>query len=238
MVSSLNINIINEARQFVKESMKTNDPSHDWNHVERVHKMAVFLAKEEKKLNPNLNFDIEIVELAALFHDIVDFKYNTDKSNLDEISEKILDQFFSKFNYPREKIKIILYIISNISWRKELELSEMPNDVPLELKVVRDADRLDAIGAIGVARCMAFTGAKNRPFYSDDLKPIEAMTAEQYNNQTIKNESTAINHFYEKLVKIKDKITTQSGMKLAQDRHNFLIQYLDQFKKELDLIDC
>lgn len=236
MVSFLNQDIINEAKEFVKDSMKTNDPSHDWNHVERVHKMAVFLAIEEKKLDPDLNFDMEIVELAALFHDIVDFKYNVDKSNLDEISEKILDQFFSRFNYSKDKIKQILYIISNISWRKELEQSKGSVDVPIELKVVRDADRLDAIGAIGVARCMAFTGAKNRPFYLADLKPIETMTAEQYNNQTIRNESTAINHFYEKLIKIKEKITTQSGMKLAQDRHNFLIQYLDQFKKELDLM--
>ncbi|RNA34376.1 phosphohydrolase [Brachionus plicatilis] len=233
---SPNFDIINEAKNFVKDSMKSNDPSHDWNHVERVYKMSVYLANAEKKLDQNLQFDLDVVELAALFHDIVDFKYNTDKSNLDEISEKILNDFLSQFNYPKQKIDKIFYIISNISWRKQLEASSKEGDVPFELKVVRDADRLDAIGAIGVARCMAFTGAKNRPFYQKDLKPIENMTADQYNKQTVKNDSTAINHFHEKLVKIKDKMLTETGKKLALDRHNFMVQYLDQFEKELQLV--
>lgn len=235
MVAS-NPDIINEAKRFVKESMKSNDPSHDWNHVERVYKLAIYLSNEEKQLNPNIYFDMEIVELAALFHDIVDFKYNSHISNLDDMSEKILNEFFEKFNYPKEKIDKILSIISNISWRKELELSSKANEISFELKVVRDADRLDAIGAVGIARCMAFTGAKNRPIYQADLKPIENMTADQYNKQTIKNESTAINHFYEKLVKIKDKMTTETGKKLALERHNFMIQYLNQFDKEISLV--
>ena len=125
-----------------------------------------------------------------------------------------------------------MYIILNISWRKELESNSNQNDVIYELKIVRDADRLDAIGAIGIARCFGFSGVKMRPFHIDDLKPIENMNAEQYNTQTIKNQSTAINHFHEKLLLLKDRILTQTGRKLAEQRHDYMLGYLKQFDME------
>lgn len=121
----------------------------------------------------------------------------------------------------------------NISWRKELELCQSPQDIPIELKIVRDADRLDAIGAVGVARCFAFSGAKYRPLYVENEKPILNMTAEEYNKQTIKNESNAVNHFYEKLLLIKDKMQTGTGKLLAEQRHEFMVQYLKQFDLEV-----
>lgn len=225
--------IIEAAENFTKNFMKNNDPSHDWYHVERVYKNAIYIAEQEKSLNNELDFDLEIVKLAALFHDVVDFKYDHDKSkSLDEIANERLSEVFSPYEYPKEKIDKVLHIILNISWRKELEKSQNSQDIPIELKIVRDADRLDAIGAVGVARCMAFSGAKNRPIFIEGVKPIINMTAEQYNNQTIKNESTAINHFYEKLLLIKDKMQTETGKRLAQQRHDFMIKYLEQFNLE------
>ncbi|CAF0981068.1 unnamed protein product [Brachionus calyciflorus] len=231
-----NLNLIEEAKNFSRNFMQNNDPSHDWNHVERVYKNAMFLIEQEKKLNENLVYDLEVIQLAALFHDIIDFKYDHDKSkSLDQIAQDRLGEFFSRFNLSMDKQEQVLHIILNISWRKELEMGQKSDRIPIELKIVRDADRLDAIGAVGVARCMAFSGAKNRPIYIEGVEPIHNMTAEQYNNQTIKNESTAINHFYEKLLLIKDKMQTQTGKKMALERHEFMLQYLNQFDTEIKL---
>lgn len=126
-----------------------------------------------------------------------------------------------------------------MSWRKELENkepSEQANKCQIELDIVRDSDRLDAIGAVGIARCFAFSGAKYRPLHLKNVKPIENMTAEQYNKQSINNESTAVNHFYEKLLLIKDKMKTETGKKLAEQRTNFMTEYLKQFDREVALL--
>ena len=148
------MNLIESAKETVKELMKSNDPSHDWYHVERVWKNAVHIAEQEKILNKDLIIDMEIVELAALFHDVVDFKYDHDKNrDLKDIAHERLETFFAKHSYPSDKIEKIIHIILNISWRKELEQREkLIVDIPFELKIVRDSDRLDAIGAIGIAR--------------------------------------------------------------------------------------
>ncbi len=231
--------VIENAKSYVKVLMKNNDPSHDWYHVERVWKNAVHICNREKLLNPSLNIDSEIVHLAALFHDAVDFKYDhkyeTAKTDMKDIAMLRLHEFFEANSISNEKIEKILYIILNISWRKELESKENQNELPIELKIVRDADRLDAIGAVGISRCFAYTGAKNRPFQIESIRPIMEMTAEQYNKQTITNESTAINHFYEKLLHIKDKMQTQTGKLLAQERHEFLQAFLKQFDHEIKI---
>ncbi len=148
------LNLIESAKETVRDLMKHNDPSHDWYHVERVWKNAKYIAEQERILNKELDFDMEIVELAALFHDIVDFKYEHDKNrDLKDIALERLSPFFTKNSYPLNKIEKIIYIILNISWRKELEQREkLILDIPFELKIVRDSDRLDAIGAIGIAR--------------------------------------------------------------------------------------
>lgn len=232
-----NSDILNAARSHVQELMKNNDPSHDWHHVERVYKNALHLYETEKASNDGLELDLLVIQLAALFHDVVDFKYEHSKSkSLDEIAHERLSDFFNKFqsvctNEQKEKI---IYIIMNISWRKELEAGNK-QIITHELRIVRDADRLDAIGAVGVARCMAFSAAKMRPFFIEELKPIHEMTAEEYNRQTIKNQSTAINHFYEKLLLIKDKMQTETGKNLAKQRHDFMQLYLNQFDREIKI---
>ncbi len=109
--------------------------------------------------------------------------------------------------------------------------------IPGELKIVRDADRLDAIGAIGIARCFAFSGVKFRPFFVEEIKPMHQMSAEDYNRQTVLNQSTAINHFHEKLMLIKDKMQTKSGKQIAENRTEFMSAYLKQFDNELNLLD-
>jgi uncharacterized protein len=220
--------------------MKANDPSHDWFHVERVYKTAVYLTRQEQLLHPDRHYDQEIIELAALFHDAVDFKYDHDKGkSLNVIAEERLRPFFGSFAYPADRVDKIIFIILNISWRKELENSDKQVDASLncelELNIVRDADRLDAIGAVGIARCMAFSGAKMRPLYVEGVRPIENMTAAQYNEQAVKNESTAINHFHEKLLLIKDKMKTETGKRLASQRNDFMVEYLRHFDLEVSL---
>ena len=181
-----------------------------------------------------------VVELAALFHDIVDFKYDHDKSkSLREIAVERLQEFFEKNSHNQitsDQQESIIDIILNISWRNELEQPRAPSEMTTEFKIVQDSDRLDAIGAIGVARCFAFSGAKMRPFYLEDVAPIENMSSEQYNLQTIKNQSTAINHFYEKLLLIKSKMKTPAGQALAEKRHDYMIAFLKQFDDECQLL--
>ena len=149
-------NLIEAAKKHVQELMKSNDPSHDWYHVERVYKNACYLAEQESLLNKDLHLDLNVIELAALFHDIVDFKYDHEKLiSLEEIANERLNNFFTNYKeeLSEEQIKKIIFIILNISWRKELEADQNQENIMHELKIVRDADRLDAIGAVGIARC-------------------------------------------------------------------------------------
>jgi uncharacterized protein len=228
-----NSNLINKALEYAKELMKTNDSSHDWYHVERVWKNALFIAKEERCLDDKPCFDMEVIELAAIFHDIVDFKYDHDKGKtLEELANERLNNFFSEHEYPDDKIKKIIYIILNISWRKELEQNNHV-EIPVELKIVRDSDRLESI------QLFSYSGAINEPLYIDAMKPSLNMSAQEYNSKTLdkkKNDSTAINFFYEKLLLIKDKMQTKTGIRLAEQRHEFLLKYLGQFHDEINLI--
>ena len=228
--------LLDSAVFFVKGQMKNNDPSHDWHHVERVWKNAVYICGQEKLLNPHAVFDQEIVELAALFHDLVDYKYDYgENKDLSTLATEKLEPFFSKHSYPDEKRKQIIFIILNVSWRKELENKDVTNGVPVELKIIRDSDRLESIGAIGVARCFSYAGTKNQPLYVANTQPVLNMTAEQYNKQTLENNAIAFNFFYEKLVLIRDKMQTVTGRKLAEQRHEFMLAFLQQFKRELTL---
>jgi uncharacterized protein len=241
-------NLIENAQLFVKELMRSNDPSHDWYHVERVWRNAVHIAKKEKEMNSQLEINMELVELSALFHDVVDFKYDHQKKinsstdihnscSLSEIARDRLRPFFEVNRVPFEIQEKVLYIILNISWRKQLdsEKSGQTEDNSMEFKIVRDADRLDAVGAIGIARCFGYSCIKNRPFYLPEIEPMRNMTAEEYNNQTRQNQGTAINHFHEKLLHIKDKMTTKTGIFLAEQRHRYMLDYLEQFNMENNL---
>ena len=205
--------IIEKTKEFVKQEMLKGDPGHDWQHVLRVNNTAKKIAKKEKA-------DFFIIELAVLFHDIADSKF----TNGDEtIAPKKIKDFLNSLKVDEETIEKVNYIVEYMSFKKN-----QPMDKSLEFKIVQDADRLDAIGAIGIARAFSFGGYKNRLIYSPDEKPNLNQTKEQY----VKAEGTTINHFYEKLLLLKDLMNTGTAKKLAEKRHKFMERYLEQFYKE------
>lgn len=207
--------IIQNTLIFVKETLKNAEGGHDFFHIKRVYKNALLIAKNE-------NADEFIVALGALLHDIADSKfYNGDET----IAPKKARTFLERQNVKEEVIVHIEAIIKNISF-KGGNFSQQFNSP--ELEVIQDADRLDAIGAIGIARCFNYGGFKNRVLYDPEIPPNLQMTKEEYKKST----APSINHFYEKLLLLKDKMNTVTGKKMAEERHNFMELYLEQFYKE------
>lgn len=207
--------IIQNTLIFVKETLKNAEGGHDFFHIKRVYKNALLIAKNE-------NVDEFIVALGALLHDIADSKfYNGDET----IAPKKARTFLERQNVKEEVIVHIEAIIKNISF-KGGNFSQQFNSP--ELEVIQDADRLDAIGAIGIARCFNYGGFKNRVLYDPEIPPNLQMTKEEYKKST----APSINHFYEKLLLLKDKMNTVTGKKMAEERHNFMELYLEQFYKE------
>ncbi len=212
--------IINETINFVKEQLKEAEGGHDWFHIERVYKNAVLIAKEE-------NVDIFIVSLGALLHDIADSKFH----NGDEtIGPKIAREFLENLNVDEDSISHVIQIIENISFKGGNTTQAFTS---AELDVIQDADRLDAIGAIGIARCFNYGGFKNRPLYDPEISPNLKMTKEEYKN----SKAPTINHFYEKLLLLKDRMNTSEGKKIAQQRHSFMEGFLEQFYNEWEGIN-
>lgn len=210
-------NVIQETIAFVKKTLDGAEGGHDWFHIERVYKNSLLIAKEEK-------VDMLIVSLGALLHDIADAKfYNGDES----IGPKIASDFLHSKKVTPEVIHQVVKIIENISFKSSLETKKERFN-SLELQVVQDADRLDAIGAIGIARTFNYGGFKNRALYNPDIPPNLNMTKEEYK----KSNAPTINHFYEKLLLLKDKMNTSSGKKIAEQRHSFMLQFLSQFNAE------
>ncbi|WP_299064074.1 HD domain-containing protein [uncultured Polaribacter sp.] len=209
--------IITATIAFVKEELKNAEGGHDWFHIERVFKNAILISKEEK-------VDVFIVSLAALLHDIADPKFhNGDES----IGPKITTEFLEKQHVKTTTIKHVVDIINNISFKNSFEKKQVQFKSK-ELEVVQDADRLDAIGAIGIARCFNYGGFKNRALYNPEIIPNLNMTKEEYKNSN----APTINHFYEKLLLLKDKMNTASGKKIATERHLFMETFLKQFYEE------
>lgn len=209
--------IITATIAFVKEELKNAEGGHDWFHIERVFKNAILISKEEK-------VDVFIVSLAALLHDIADPKFhNGDES----IGPKIATEFLKKQHVKTTTIKHVVDIINNISFKNSFEKKQVQFKSK-ELEVVQDADRLDAIGAIGIARCFNYGGFKNRALYNPEIIPNLNMTKEEYKNSN----APTINHFYEKLLLLKDKMNTASGKKIAAERHLFMETFLKQFYEE------
>ncbi|MCJ7933040.1 MAG: HD domain-containing protein [Chryseobacterium sp.] len=201
--------------EFVKEKLKGAEAGHDWYHIERVWKLAGKIAETE-------DCNKEVVELSALLHDIADPKFH----NGDEtIAPKISKEFLEKQNVSHEIIDKVLFVIENISFKNRGNGLQNPS---IELKIVQDADRIDAIGAIGIARTFNFGGFKNNLMYDPEIKPNLTMSKEEYK----KSNGTTINHFYEKLLLLKDLMNTESGKKMAQERHDYMLNFLDQFYKE------
>ncbi len=217
----LSKNIINNTKAFVKQTLANAEGGHDWFHVLRVYNNAMHISKYE-------TVDTFVVSLAALLHDIADSKFH----NGDEtIGPRMAREFLFQQNVDSVIIEHVVHIIENISFKSSLPDSESnttPRFTSTELDVVQDADRLDAIGAIGIARCFNYGGFKNRALYDPDKKPNLNMTKAEYKT----SDAPTINHFYEKLLLLKDRMNTKTGKQLAEKRHNFMEQYLSQFYKE------
>ncbi len=206
---------IQQTIEFVKKELQNAEAGHDWWHIERVHKSAKAIAKEE-------NVDLDIVEFAALLHDIADAKFNDGD---EEIGPQKAGEFLKSINVNEKIIIHVQQIIRNMSFKSSL--GEINFTSP-EMLVVQDADRLDAIGAIGIARAFTYGGFKNRELYNPAIKPVINQSKEAYKNTT----APTINHFYEKLLLLKDKMNTLTGKKIALQRHEFMEQYLTQFYAE------
>ncbi|SDS47817.1 HD domain-containing protein [Winogradskyella sediminis] len=201
---------------FVKQELKTAEGGHDWFHTERVYKNALLIATKEP-------VDQLIVGLAALLHDIADSKfYNGDES----VGPKKARKFLLENNVDSTVIEHVTQIIEHMSFKNSFDLETSFSSK--EMEVVQDADRLDAIGAIGIARCFNYGGFKNRPLYNPDIKPNLKMTKAEYKN----SEAPTINHFYEKLLLLKDQVNTKTGKRLAEERHKYMESFLNQFLAE------
>ncbi|QCX40622.1 HD domain-containing protein [Aureibaculum algae] len=209
--------IISKTIDFVKDKLIGAEGGHDWFHIERVYNNAQLISKTE-------NADRFIVALGALLHDIADAKFHDGDET---VGPKVAREFLFQQNIDSTIIEHVIKIIENISYKSSLSKSQN-KFTSIELDIVQDADRLDAIGAIGIARCFNYGGFKNREIYNPDIAPNLNMTKEEYKNST----APTINHFYEKLLLLKDKMNTKSGKKIAKKRHEYMIKYLDQFDAE------
>jgi uncharacterized protein len=200
---------------FVKKQLAGAEGGHDWFHIERVYNNAILISNTE-------HVDKFVVTLGALLHDIADSKFH----NGDEtVGPKIAREFLFKLNVDSLVIEHVIHIIENISFKGGNEAQKFHSP---ELDVVQDADRLDAIGAVGIARCFNYGGFKNRQLYNPDIKPNRNMSKEEYKSST----GPTINHFYEKLLLLKDKMNTKTGHKIALQRHEYMKSFLNQFYNE------
>ena len=207
--------LIDKTILFVKATLAQAEGGHDWFHIERVYKNALLIAESEK-------CDVEIVQLGALLHDIADSKFHDGDES---IGPKTARTFLESEKVEPTIIDHVIAIIENISFKGGKVERQFSS---IELDIVQDADRLDAIGAIGIARTFNYGGFKNRALYNPEIAPNLTMTKDEYKN----NEAPTINHFYEKLLLLKDKMNTQTGKQIAQDRHRYMEDFLEQFYAE------
>ncbi len=211
--------IVEHTIEFVKDTLKNMEGGHDWFHIQRVFRNAILIAKEEET-------DILVVSLAALLHDIADSKFHDGDENRGP--EKAVE-FLRSLQLPSRTINHVRKIVAHLSFKNSLG-GKSKKFNSRELQVVQDADRLDAIGAIGIARAFNYGGFRNRSLYDPEIPPKLNMTKEEYKHSG----SPTINHFYEKLLLLKDMMNTPAGKRLAAERHQFMLLYLEQFYKEWD----
>jgi uncharacterized protein len=210
-----NRTIIEKTIEFVKSTLADAEGGHDWWHVYRVWKTSKHIAQFE-------DVDMFIVELGALLHDIADSKFH---GGNEEIGPQKAKEFLQSEGVSDEIISHVQNIIQNISFKG----GKLPQKFKSpELDVIQDADRLDALGAIGIARAFNYGGHKGRAIYNPEIKPDLNMSKEQYKNSN----APTLNHFYEKLLLLKDRMNTDTGKKMANERHEFMVNYLEQFFKE------
>ncbi len=208
--------LIEATKTFVKETLKDAEGGHDWFHIERVYKNALLIAKGE-------TVDLLVVTLGALLHDIADSKFHNGDST---IGPKVAGAFLLKHNLDSATINHVIKIIENISYSSNIGIENTFKSI--ELDVVQDADRLDAIGAIGIARTFNYGGFKNRALYNPEIKPNLNLTKAEYKASN----APTINHFYEKLLLLKDMMNTKTGGKIAKQRHQYMVDFLQQFDAE------
>lgn len=210
--------LLDKTRDYVKRTLEGAEGGHDWFHIERVAHNAKLIAKGEEA-------DPFIVELGALLHDIADAKFhNGDES----VGPEKATAFLQSLEVPSDVIEHIVNIIVHISFKSSLGNDHTDKFDSPELRVIQDADRLDAIGAIGIARAFNYGGFKNRSLYDPGIAPDPNQDKEAYK----KSKAPTINHFYEKLLLLKDKMNTETGKRIAHKRHQFMEQFLDQFYDE------
>lgn len=206
---------IQKTIDFVKETLANAEAGHDWFHIERVFKTAQTINQQE-------NGDELVVCFAALLHDIADPKFNNGD---EEIGPNIAASFLSSIDIDADIIAHVKLIIQNMSFKNSFDGAGF---ISKELQIVQDADRLDAIGAIGIARAFTYGGFKNRVLYDPAILPEKHLNKESYKNTT----APTINHFYEKLLLLKDLMNTGAGKAMATERHDFMLLYLEHFYKE------
>lgn len=207
--------VLQNTIDYVKQTLSGEGSGHDWWHVYRVWKMATGIGKEE-------GADLYIVQEAALLHDISDWKFNDGD---DSVGPRIAREWLEKMSVEEKAISHICEIIKDMSFKGANVKTSMPT---IEGKIVQDADRLDAIGAIGIARTFAYGGHKGREIYNPEIRPTLHNSFEEYQ----KNISHTVNHFYEKLLLLKETMNTETAKRLAEERHHFMELYLQHFFEE------
>lgn len=209
------MNIVDQVIDSIKSQFEGDSSGHDWFHIERVLNLSRYIQSKE-------GGDLEIIELAALLHDISDHKFNGGK--LDE-GGKVAFEILMDLKYPEERAHQVKNIIDNVSFKGAGTSSEMTS---LEGQIVQDADRLDAIGAIGVGRTFAYGGYKGQPMYDPKIEAVAHNSFEEYAS----SEGTTINHFYEKLLLLADRLNTDTALKLGAKRHQLMKEFLEAFLGE------
>lgn len=212
-----NEQVIQKTADFIKERFNGEGTGHDWWHMARVWSLAKHIATKEK------GADLFIVELGALLHDIADWKFHEDP----KAGAKAAQEWLSSLEVEQEIIDQVSYIVEHISYKGGTNPHKMNT---IEGKIVQDADRLDAIGAIGIARTFAFGGAAGREMYDPSIPPKDYASLEDFKAQITKNHT--INHFHEKLLLLKDKMNTKTGKQIAQARHKYMEDFLSEFHAE------
>lgn len=210
--------VLTETTEHVKSILQGESSGHDWWHILRVRNNAMQIASKEKES------DIFVVELAALLHDIADWKFHDGNEKAGSIAAQ---KWLETQNVDPDTIRKVCKIIDEVSF-KGAGVKTTPSS--LEGKIVQDADRLDAIGAIGIARTFAYGGKAAREIYNPEIKPETHNSFEQYKN----SKGHTINHFYEKLLLLKDLMNTDTGRKMSEERHKYMLDFLNRFYKEWD----
>jgi uncharacterized protein len=208
--------IIQQTEAFIKKTLESEETGHDWWHVYRVWTMAKRIAKEEDGVN------LFVIEIAALLHDLGDYKLSMNK---EETAEQDIAEYLEQFSLPDDIVKRIIDTVDRVSFSKNVHRTD---PFSIEAQIVQDADRLDALGAIGIARTFAFGGSKKRLLHDPNTKPKDYKTTEERRAGT----NSTINHFYEKLLLLKDRMNTKTGKNIAEERHEFMEQFLKEFYNE------